>query len=475
MSAGHVTAQTFTNLYNFAGSGDKSGADPCGALILSGGTLYGTTYYGGTNNDGTVFAINTNGSDYNLLHSFNYGNASDGAYPYFGNLVQSGSTIYGAAYQGGTNDVGMVFAINTDGTGFTNLYSFTYASSSDSYTNSDGAYPYSTTLALSSGGTLYGAATYGGTNGTGTIFAINTNGTGYTVLHTFSPTVNIGNSTYTNSEGAYPVSGLTLSDGILYGTTYFGGTNGGGTVFALSTNGGTVTVLHAFGTAPQASPDTNSDGAFNYCGLILSGSTLYGTSTFGGTNGHGTIFSVNTNGAFSLLHTFSALNSGSNSDGAYPYIGNLILSGNTLYGTAEEGGSGTNGTVFSINTDGADFTVIHAFTRFSASGTNSDGATPYGGLLLSGNMLYGTAESGGLYDDGTVFAITLPSLSLALSGNQLILTWPTNVTFTLQSATNLLAPVVWNTVSTTPTIVNGQYTVTNAVSGKEMFYRLTAP
>src|SRR5437667_4168229 len=116
-------------------------------------------------------------------------------------------------------------------------------------------------------------------------------------------------------------------------------------------------------------------------GLVLSGDTLLGTAGYGGTYYRGTIFKINTNGtAFTNLYSFSPTNSG----GAEPYAG-LTLYGSTLYGTASAGGGSGNGTVFGINTDGTDFTVLHTFTA-----TNDDGACPFGGLVLSGNTLYGT-------------------------------------------------------------------------------------
>jgi uncharacterized repeat protein (TIGR03803 family) len=73
----------------------------------------------------------------------------------------------------------------------------------------------------------------------------------------------------------------------------------------------------------------------------------------------------------------------------------LILSGNTLYGTTLAGGSSANGTVFAVNTDGTSFTVLHSFTALN-NGTNSDGANPHAALVLSGNTLYGTAYTGGI-------------------------------------------------------------------------------
>src|SRR5439155_340189 len=146
-------------------------------------------------------------------------------------------------------------------------------------------------------------------------------------------------------------------------------------------------ILHSFTALSSASPYTNSDGG-GPNDLVLSGNTLYGTAWYGGSSNHGTIFAVNTDGTgFTILHTFTE-----GRDGSIPFAG-LIIAGNTLYGTAFKGGSSDNGTVFAVNTDGADFTTLHSFTARLPSnsfGTNSDGAYPGGELILSGNTLYGT-------------------------------------------------------------------------------------
>jgi uncharacterized repeat protein (TIGR03803 family) len=190
------------------------------------------------------------------------------------------------------------------------------------------------------------------------------------------------------------------------------------------------------------------------------------------------VFAVNTDGTgFTTLYSFTELDqegSLTNSDGANPRAG-LILLGNTLYGTATRGGSSGYGTVFAVNTNGTGFTTLYSFTN------GSDGGNPYAGLILSGNTLYGTASEGGSSGDGTVFSLSLgsasapqPQLTIIPSGTNVILTWPTNATvFTLQSTTNLVSPVVWNTVSPAPVIVNGQNAVTNPISGSQKFYRLS--
>ena len=233
---------------------------------------------------------------------------------------------------------------------------------------------------------------------------------------------------------------------------------------------------------------TNSDGAFPLDGLILSGNTLYGTANQGGSSGNGTEFAINTDGTgFTTLHSFSAASGtsgvyqgGTNSDGVYPIDG-LILSGNTVYGTTSGAGTNGNGTVFAVNTNGTGFTVLHSFTAASgANSTNSDGASPQARLILSGNTLYGTTYKGGSSGDGTVFSLSFPppQLHLIPSGPYVILTWPTNYAgfsysgYALESTTNLVSPV-WATNSPAPVVVNGQNTVTNPFSGTQQFFRLS--
>jgi uncharacterized repeat protein (TIGR03803 family) len=299
---------------------------------------------------------------------------------------------------------------------FTDLHIFTATSGSAGYngTNSDGESPLWGLLL--SGNTLYGAAQVGGSSGWGTVFALNTDGTGFTTLYNFTAIAGSGGFFGTNSDGAAPEGGLIVSGNTLYGTAQAGGTSGWGTVFALNTNGTGFTNLHSFTatSGSQGGYGTNSDGVFPYAGLVLSGNTVYGTAQCGGPSGWGTVFAVNTDGTgFTNLHNFTATSGsaggdGINSDGANP-VGGLLLSGNTLYGTAFQGGSSGYGTVFAINTDGTGFTNLHSFTGPSGSGgyngTNSDGMYPWGGLILSNNTLYGTASSGGNPGYGTVFAL----------------------------------------------------------------------
>jgi uncharacterized repeat protein (TIGR03803 family) len=245
-----------------------------------------------------------------------------------------------------------------------------------------------------------------------------------------------------------------------------------GNIFSVSTNGTPFTTLYNF---PPTSGVlfSNSDGSFPKGSLLLSGSTLYGTASEGGTAGNGTIFKIDTNGAaFTVLHTFGLTSGalGTNSDGAGPQA-ELTLSDGVLYGTTKFGGNGGSGTVFRLNTDGAGFATLYNFTAVDVvTGTNRDGAHPVSGLLLSGGVLYGTASAGGTAAYGTVFSLLVPpALAIQRQGTNIILTWPTNFTgFNLQTATNLAPPVNWSGLG-------GQYTVTNSVADKQRFFRLVHP
>ena len=405
-----------------------------------------------------LLAANGRAQVFTTLHTFTGG--SDGSGP-IGGVILSGNTLYGTAQTGGGSGYGTVFALNTDGTGFRLLERFNGAY--------DAAYP---NLLVLSGNTLYGGC--GGTGTSGTLFAVSTNGngTGFTNLHVFTT---FSAPHYTNSDGGEVWGPLILSGNTLYGTASAGGSWGWGTVFAVSTNGTGFTNLYSF--------TGGSDGAYTGAGLVLSGNTLYGSATWGGTNRSGTVFALNTDGTgFTVLHVFTATNipyvwpppSKTNIDGAWP-VGFLILSGNTLYGATFDGGIYGKGTVFAVNTDGTGFTTLYNFTG------GQDGANPQGGLILSGNTLYGTARYGTTYNDGTVFSLSYPSPQLTImpSGTNVNLTWPSGVAgfsysgYTLQSSTNLGSSAVWTTNSPAPVVFNGQCKVTNPITGSQMFFRLS--
>jgi len=175
--------------------------------------------------------------------------------------------------------------------------------------------------------------------------------------------------------------------------------------------------------------------------------------------------------------TFTTLHSFTNypTDGATPNA-RLVVSGKMLYGTAASGGTANRGALFAINTDGTGFTYLHNFTPFAPDNSNSDGATPSAGLILSGNTLYRTAFYGGTSGNGTVFSISLPppQLTITPSAAYVILTWPAEAAgFHLQSTTNLVSPVAWSAVFSEAVVVNGENTVINLSSATQHFYRLS--
>lgn len=186
----------------------------------------------------------------------------------------------------------------------------------------------------------------------------------------------------TDGEMPYP-GGVLLSGSTLYGSTSEGGVSGDGVVFSLPVTGGTPTVLTSFN-------GTDGNGPGN---LILSGSTLYGTTGLGGTNGDGTVFALPiTGGTPTVLASFNGTN------GQAP-LDALVLSGSTLYGITGEGGANNLGAVFSLPISGGTPTVLASFD-------NTHGEYPYyGGVILSGNTLFGTTADGGASGDGIVFSL----------------------------------------------------------------------
>jgi uncharacterized repeat protein (TIGR03803 family) len=234
--------------------------------VVAGSTIYGTTFFGGSANDGTVFKVNADGTGFTVLHSFT-GGTTDGRYPQYGPLSLSGSTLYGTTVQGGTANAGTVYKVNADGTGFTVLHSFT------GIAGGDGATPQGQVIVA--GSTLYGLTSVGGSANQGVAFSMNTDGTGYTILHQFG---------VASGDGQGALGELLLGNSQLYGMTVHGGSAGLGTIFDMDLDGSDYAVLHSFlgGSGDGANPQSD---------LILSGSTLYGMANGGGASNDGVVFS----------------------------------------------------------------------------------------------------------------------------------------------------------------------------------------
>ena len=193
------------------------------------------------------------------------------------------------------------------------------------------------------------------------------------------------------------MAGLVLSGNTVYGTTSLGGYNDFGTVFGFNISNDTFTFIYNFGG------QISDDGAYPCTELLLISNILYGTTSSGGSNNCGTVFAINLTNPYQdkILYNFLGKNHG---DGDDPQ-GALILSGGILYGTTEAGGNlSDQGTVFSINLSSGQHAILHNFND-----DHGDGKNPLGGLVISGNILYGTTSDGGtnIGGGGTVYAMNL--------------------------------------------------------------------
>jgi len=371
-------AGVYSVLYRFAGGVDD-GQEPYGGLILHDGRLYGMAAGGGSATDsGTIYSINPDGSGYTQLRSFTGQDVdNDGAWPR-GALYASGGKLYGMTAVGGCEGTycynlentgcGTIFDINTDGTAYSVLLKFA-CGDFDHPAIPDGSL-------LSDGTKLYGTTAAGGQYSSigGTVFSINPDGSGFTLLHEFNGT-----------DGELASADLLLVGDILYGMTTQGGANNKGTIFNIKTDGTGFVTLHEF------SQDT--DGAFPMSILALYNNQLYGTTWLGGTNGNGTIFSCNTDGsAFTVIHHFDD----SENKGAMPYAG-LTVVGDRFYGVTQGGGELNGGVIYSIKPDGSEFTILHDFNAAA------DGLRSISTLVHDNGYLYGTCPLGGNEGKGVVY------------------------------------------------------------------------
>ena len=384
-------------LYSFAG-----GADPkfpyAGLVFDKARNLYGTTQFGGANNQGSVFEVTRNQDgtwSETVLYSFTGG--ADGGQPSGGLIFDTSGNLYGTTNFGGNENCsqgcGTVFTLTPSSSGWSETVLYTFSG------GSDGGEPYARLL-FDAAGNLYGTTLLGGninsvcSTGCGTVFKLTHASSGWTenVLYAFTGA----------ADGASPYDGLASDRaGNLYGTASAGGTSASGVVFQLApgSSGWTENVLHAF--------RGGNDGKYSYGDIILDAAgNLYGTAFQGGGRGFGVVFELtpNTHGGWleRVLHRFG------NAPSANPVAGLVMDTAGNLYGTTLAGGTQTScgtacGTLFKLSVvPGGSWTykAIHVF------GQGADGYHPSGDLILdpAGNM-YGTTQAGGAQGSGLVFEI----------------------------------------------------------------------
>jgi uncharacterized repeat protein (TIGR03803 family) len=397
-AAATTRAQTFTVLYSFKGTLDYDGGDPVGGLVGdAAGNLYGTTVNGGPRipvhcpqGCGTVFKVTSAGSE-SVLYAFN--DTTSGDFPQPGLIRDAQGNLYGTTYTGGGakgDGFGTVFKVSASGV-YTVLYTFQGGSDGGDY------YSSSAPLVRDSAGNLYGVTTGGlmcGTAYCGEVFKVTPTGV-KSAFYSFPG----------GAAGFGPHSLLLDSDGTFYGVTDQGGDltcgvadEGCGVLFKID-SGGAETVLYAFPRAVDGAYPEGiiRDSAGNFYGTTGDGGDLT-CNTFG--NGCGVVFTVDTTGAETILHTFT----GGTADGTTPYAGVIRDSAGNLYGTTYEGGAGGKGTVYELDSAG-NLTLLRGFTD------GSGGINPQAGLVMdSAGNLYGTASYGAvskcMNGCGVVFKIT---------------------------------------------------------------------
>jgi uncharacterized repeat protein (TIGR03803 family) len=371
-----TTGTTFTVLRHLTPSTD--GGNSYGSLFKgSDGYYYGMTFSGGNLDYGTVFKIKD--TTFKVLVNFN-GSYNVGNAPYESVVQGKDNAYYGTTFSGGKYNYGTVFKL-CGGT-YTLLHSFNQ--------NAEGGSPEGS-LIQATDGNFYGMTSRGGTGDYGTIFKITPTGV-FTVIHVFV-------NTSTNKEGNNPKGSLIQgADGYLYGMTFSGGTNGQGTIFKIATTGGTT--FNVIRQLVYASDGGNPQGS------LIKGldSNFYGVTSVGGAKGVGTIFKISPNGViFTVLRTLTGTTDGSNP------VGNLFLGKDSLfYGTASYGGTYGGGTVFRINSTGTVFKVLN---HFNPAATDSNGSNPKGSLIqASDGNFYGMTSTDGKKKAGVIFRISPTSV-----------------------------------------------------------------
>jgi uncharacterized repeat protein (TIGR03803 family) len=380
---------------------------------------------------GTPSATQQDHASTAYISLYSFGAGHDGRTPKSG-LTDYRGALYGTTYSGGMYGMGTIFKISTNGAAKV-LYNF--------HASGDGENPSAALTAME--GLLYGTTVYGGNPGNdGIVFSATTSGV-EKILHSFAgyptrgganPVASLigvngmlygtteygggspcngngcgtvfsmnpagdehvlhGFSSYGNQDGANPIASLTYAKGVLWGTTEHGGGEAikgrgdAGTVFRIKTTG-REKIAYVFVDYPYS-----SNGCFPQAGLTNVSGTLYGTTSGNGMYGGGTVLGYHHPTRPKLLHSF-----GSGSDGSSPVAALLNVKG-TLYGTTSAGGTYDGGTVFSINPATGVEMVLHSF------GSGSDGATPLAGLVDVKGTLYGTTSAAGTYGYGTVYAVT---------------------------------------------------------------------
>ena len=365
-SSALADGQNFSALYTFEAPAPVTYTSPLGSqpdtrpVLGPRNTVYGMTYDGGTNGNGVIYRFDLKAHQYTVLHTFGAldadGHNEDGASPGVALTRGPDDVIYGMATLGGENGSGTIFKITASGE-FTVLHTFSALDTNGN--NEDGAYPLRQ-MVIGSDGNLYGTTRLGGqntctftSNGCGVAWVMHLSGRNFKVLHQF-----------TSAEG-HAASVLQARDGLLYGCAVWPGTSFAGTplpsgiLYRMAPSGQNFQVLYTFSQTDANGDNTDGVGCAEPLFEAEPG-VFYASATFGGINGNGLVFrySLSNPTSVEVVHTFSASTAGENWDGANPYARLSPGQDGALYSTASYGGMNGNGVVYRIWPDGF-FEVLH--------------------------------------------------------------------------------------------------------------------
>ncbi|HEY6169028.1 MAG TPA: choice-of-anchor tandem repeat GloVer-containing protein [Verrucomicrobiae bacterium] len=361
-----ANAQTNYQTLREFGFPEELGNTPLSLSTDTNGALFGTTEKGGTNDTGVVFTLNRDGSGYTVLRSFT------GSVLAYGRLLTaSDGALYGTTYQGNTN--GTVFKINKDGSGYMELRSF--GGSGDARLPRAG-------VIEASNGLLYGMTQFGGTNNAGAVFRMEKNGSNYSVIKSF----------LTNGlEGTQPLAELVeASGGLLFSVASAGGDEGQGAVFNLDANGMNSTPLWSFSLF-------GNDGRVPTALIRASDNVLYGVTRLGGVSNVGTVFHIGQDGLnYGTIWHFTG-----GTNGGAPVARLVEGADGFLYGATTNGGSNGLGVIFRLARNGSSYSAIHHFSSAAGEGTNRTDAL----LTASDGRLYGASRDGGQTNRGVIFGL----------------------------------------------------------------------
>jgi uncharacterized repeat protein (TIGR03803 family) len=383
-----IDSKKLTTLKNFEAPANS----PEELTELPNGYLCGVTRYGGTYDYGVVFRVKPDGTDYSILHHFT---KIEGTHPRCKLLFASDGLLYGTTTAGGLKEEhGSIFSIAPDGSNFKKLIDMDASA---------GNFDVNESLIEGLDGFLYVCAARGGKNNIGTIFKLKKDGSEFSKLYDF-----------TNGSGYIPEATLLqLADGTLYGTAAYGGNNGFGTIFKINSDGSNFKTIFHF----------NFQNGFKTSGplSLLSDGRLIGVASMGGQYFGGLIYTIKPDGSlFSVIHHFNP------TSGRHFPLSEVKEMNGYIYGAANGAYRiKTNGSNFEkIDTPG-DLLVTYGDNQFITLTSNeifkltNDQPTSifnfnflksvyYPRQIIqpspSASTIYGIAD-GGLYNRGAIFKI----------------------------------------------------------------------